>query len=128
MFGDALRRSISRLKNASLKKNDANTFWVILRDIAVEDIKGVYPSKVDSDTAIGVYFEILSENEDKFPLYYSEKLPSNNQERYRVLNRNMWSSNAFHPDGLANQIGIIAYCEMNESKKGDRIVYQGSGI
>ena len=64
MFGDELRRSISRLKNASLKKRDANTFWVILRDIAVEDIKGVYPSKVDSDTAIGVYFEILKTIKD----------------------------------------------------------------
>ncbi len=125
MFGDVLRKNIGRLSNASEKKSDVDTFWIILRDIAVEDIKSVYPSRVDSDTAIGVYYEILNENEDKLPPYYVQKLPSNKQERYRVLNRNMWSSNAFHPDGLANQKGIDAYSEINESKKGERIVYSG---
>ena len=40
-------------------------------------------------------------------------------------NRNVWSSNAFHPDGLAHQKGIIAYKEINENKKGSRIVYKG---
>lgn len=125
MFGDVLRKNIWKLANASEKKNDLDTFWIILRDIAVEDIISVYPSKVDSDTAIGVYYEILNDNEDKLPSYYVQKLPSNKQERYRVLNRNMWSSNAFHPDGLANQEGIVAYSEINESKKGERIVYSG---
>lgn len=123
MFGDVLRKNIWRLTNASIKKNDNNSFWIVLRNIAVEDIINVYPSKIDSDTAIGVYYEILNDNEDKLPSYYLEKLPSNNQERYRVINRNMWSSNAFHPDGLANQKNIEAYSEINEIKKGERIVY-----
>lgn len=125
MFGDVLRRDLWKLKNVSTKKVGTNVFWIVLRDIAVEEIKSVYPKKVDSDTAIGVYYEILSQNEDKFPRYFSVKLKSNKQERYRVINRNMWSSNAFHPDGLANQDGITAYTEINESKKGSRIVYLG---
>lgn len=123
MFGDVLRRKINQLSSCSLKKTDDDAFWVILRNIAVEEIKENYPSKVDSDTAIGVYYDILSDNADKFSSYFSKKLKSNNQERYRVINRNMWSSNAFHPDGLANQPGITAYTEINESKKGSRIVY-----
>lgn len=123
MFGDVLRRKINQLSSCSLKKTGDDAFWVILRNIAVEEIKENYPSKVDSDTAIGVYYDILSDNADKFSSYFSKKLKSNNQERYRVINRNMWSSNAFHPDGLANQPGITAYTEINESKKGSRIVY-----
>ena len=123
MFGDVLRRKINQLSSCSLKKTDDDAFWVILRNIAVEEIKENYPSKVDSDTAIGVYYDILSDNADKFSSYFRKKLKSNNQERYRVINRNMWSSNAFHPDGLANQPGITAYTEINESKKGSRIVY-----
>ena len=58
------------------------------------------------------------------PLYFQEILPSNKQERFRVIIRNLFSSNAFHPDGLANQAGIYAYREVNEMKKGERIVYQ----
>ena len=61
----------------------------------------------------------------RFPPYFLEKLSSNHQERYRVINRNLWSSNAFHPNGLANQKEILAYKEINEDKKGERIVYQG---
>ena len=123
MFGDVLRKNICKLTNASEKKNADYTFWKILRDIAVEDIRNSYPPKVDSDTAIAVYYKILKENESKLPKYYVKILKSNKQERYRVLNRNMWSSNAFHPDGLANQAGINAKSEINESKKGNRIVY-----
>lgn len=41
MFGDVLRKNIWKLANASEKKNDLDTFWIILRDIAVEDIISV---------------------------------------------------------------------------------------
>lgn len=123
MFGDVLRKNICKLTNASEKKNADYTFWKILRDIAVEDIRNSYPQEVDSDTAIAVYYDILKKNESKLPKYYVKILKSNKQERYRVLNRNMWSSNAFHPDGLANQAGIDARFEMNELRRGNRIVY-----
>ena len=66
----------------------------------------------------------MCENIEHIPLYFRERLPSNNQERFRVIIRNLFSSNAFHPDGLANQEGIYAYKEVNESKKGERIVYR----
>ena len=58
------------------------------------------------------------------PDYFQETLSSNHQERFRVIIRNLFSSNAFHPDGLANQPGIYAYKEINQYKKGKRIVFQ----
>ena len=108
------------------KTVDEDAFYtdVFLCDL-IKEIKANYPFKVDSDTAISVYYDILSENENFIPRYYKEKYQCNGQERYRVGNRNVWSSNAFHPDGLAHQKGIIAYKEINENKKGSGIVYKG---
>lgn len=125
MIGSVLKSRISELSNASTKKMGEDAFWIILRNIARDEILALYPNKVDSDTIVPIYYEILSENLVYIPEYFREKLESNNQERYRVINRNMFTSNAFHPDGLANQPGIIAYKDLNESKKGDRIIYQG---
>lgn len=124
-FGDYLKEHIYLLNNASLKKTGSDAFWEILKRIAIQEILSIYPRTVDSDTAVPIYYEILSENEDKFPPYFSEKLHSNNQPRYRVLNRNLWTSNAFHTDGLANQKEIYAYKQINERKKGEKIIYQG---
>lgn len=125
MLGEILEKRISELSYASTKKVGDDAFWVILRDIAREEILNIYPRKIDSDTIVPIYYEILSSNLDYIPDYFQEKLDSNNQERFRVINRNLFTSNAFHPDGLANQEGIYAYKEINESKKGERIVYQG---
>jgi hypothetical protein len=127
MFGDVLRRKAYLLATASGNKLSDNAFWVILRNIAVEDIKACYPDKVDSVNAVPLYYSILKENIQYIPQEYIEKMPSNNQEKFRVKNRNMWTSNAFHPEGLANQPGIIAERTINENRKGDRIIYQGDG-
>ena len=124
-FGDVLRRSMHQLTNASENKCASDAFWIILRDIAVQEILAVYPSKVDSDIAVEVYYNILCDNVALIPTYFQEKLRSNKQERFRVINRNMWTSNAFHPEGLANQPQISAYKEINPDRKGDKIVYQG---
>jgi len=124
-FGDYLRENIYLLSKASTKKIGEDAFWVILKKLAVKEILSIYPQKVDSDTAVPIYFEILRENENVLPKYFTEKLPSNNQKRYRVINRNLFTSNAFHTDGLAKQLEIYAYREINENKKGERIVYQG---
>lgn len=123
MLGDVLKREIHNLQYSSSKKVGPNAFWIILRNIAVEEIIE-YGDPIDSDTIIPLYYEIMSQNLNFIPEYFQEFLPSNNQERYRVIIRNLFSSNAFHPDGLANQEGINAYREINEFKKGDRIVYQ----
>lgn len=123
MLGDVLKREINRLQYASTKKVGSDAFWVILRDIAVEEIKE-HNDPIDSDTIIPLYYDILSRNIEFIPPYFREIVPSNSQERFRVINRNLFSSNAFHTDGLANQDGIYAYKETNESKKGERIVYQ----
>lgn len=123
MLGDVLKREMWRLRYASEKKVGDDAFWVILRNIAVNEIIE-YGDYIDSDTIIPIYYEIMCENIEHIPLYFRERLPSNNQERFRVIIRNLFSSNAFHPDGLANQEGIYAYKEVNESKKGERIVYR----
>ncbi len=128
MFGDVLRKKAYLLASATIKKTGENAFWVILRDIAVEDIKACYPDKVDSVNAVPLYYSILKENERYIPAEFLEKMESNGQEKYRVKNRNMWTSNAFHPDGLANQKGITAERILNENRKGERIVYQGDGL
>ena len=124
-FGDVLRRNMHQLSDVSENKFSKNTFWIILRDIAVQEVLAVYPSKVDSDIAVEVYYKILCENIALIPPYFREKLNSNKQERFRVINRNMWTSNAFHRDGLANQPQIRAYKEINPDRKGEKIVYQG---
>jgi len=124
-FGDVLKRNIHNLSEASEGKNDSNAFWIILRDIAVMEIMAIYPQKVDSDIAVDVYYNILSENSLSLPPYFKQKLKSNKQERFRVINRNMWTSNAFHAEGLANQPSIKAYKELNPYRKGEKIVYQG---
>ena len=124
-FGDELKKNIDLLKKATGNKLSEISFWVILRDIAVKDILDIYPSKVDSDIAVAVYYEILLENIDKIPDYYKSKLKSNNQYRFRVINRNMWTSNAFHVDGLANQPNIRAKKIINPDRKGNKIVYEG---
>lgn len=123
MLGDVLRREIHRLKYATTKRAGHDAFWVILRKIAVSEIIE-YNGPIDSDTIIPLYYDIVCDNLDNIPLHFQELLPSNKQERFRVIIRNLFSSNAFHPEGLANQDGIYAYKEINELKKGKRIVYQ----
>ena len=123
MLGDILKRRVNSLAHASERKNKPDAFWIILRDIARDEIiANVAP--VDSDIIIPLYYDILCENLCYIPAYFQETLPSNHQERFRVIVRNLFSSNAFHSDGLANQPGIFAYKEVNESKKGERIVFQ----
>ena len=123
MLGDVLKRNIQKLKFSSEKATDRRAFWIVLRDIAREEIIecGDY---VDSDIIIPIYYKIISENMEFIPQYYQEILPSNQQERFRVVLRNLFSSNAFHADGLANQEGIVAHYEVNERKKGKRVVYK----
>ena len=123
MLGDVLKREIGKLKNASSKSIGHNAFWIILRDIAVQEIIE-HGHPIDSDIIIPIYYDIICKNIDLIPDYFKERLASNNQERFRVIIRNLFSSNAFHTDGLANQSGIVAYKEINESKKGERTIFR----
>lgn len=125
MIGDVLKKKVGLLSSATNKKNSKDAFWVILRNIACEEII-VHGEPIDSDIIIPLYYAILLENIDYIPKYFQQILPSNGQERFRVIVRNLFSSNAFHLDGLANQKGIQAYKEVNESKKGKRIVFMAS--
>ena len=122
-IGDVLKRKINMLSYATTKKVGPNAFWIILRDIARDEIIE-YGGPVDSDIIIPIYYDILCDNLTYVPDYFQEILPSNHQERFRVIIRNLFSSNSFHPDGLANQPGIYAYKETNQFKKGERVVFQ----
>lgn len=123
MLGDILKKNIYKLESASIKKTGNDAFWVILKEIAAKEIVE-HDGPVDSDTIIPLYYNIMCEHLDSIPQYFQEILPSNGQERFRVIVRNLFSSNAFHPDGLANHDGITAYKEINEMKKGERVVYR----
>lgn len=123
MLGDVLKRRVSSLKNTTAKRTGTDAFWIVLRDIARDEIvESKYP--VDSDIIIPIYYDILCENLEYIPDHFKETLPSNNQRRFWVTIRNIFSSNSFHTAGLANQPGIIAYKEINEHKKGERVVYR----
>lgn len=123
MLGDVLREKAYLLADASTNKCASNAFWIILRDIAVEEIiRNERP--VDSDIIIPLYYDILLENIQYIPEYFQIATPSNKQERFRVINRNLFTSNAFNPDGLANQPGIIAHQELNDNRGGRRVVFQ----
>lgn len=123
MIGDVLKREIKSLQHTSTNKMSSDAFWIVLRDIAVREIIE-YGGPIDSDTIIPIYYSILSDNPDCVPDFFKQTLASNKQERFRVINRNLFSSNAFHPDGLANQPGIEAWKEINEFKKGRRVVFK----
>lgn len=120
MVGDVLRENLYKLSVSS--KNGEKAFWLILRDIAVEEIIK-HGEPIDSDEIIPIYYRIMCENIKILPTYFQGKLPSNNQYRFRAIIRNLFSSNAFHSTGLANQKGILARKETNATKKGERVVY-----
>ena len=124
-FGDVLKKRIRELSDASVNKKSDDTFWIKLRDIAVEEINMIYPDEIDSSIAVEIYYEILNDNVDFLPEYYREKLKSNNQERFRVVNRNMWTSNAYHADGLANQKYVHSKKLINSNRVGRKIIYLG---
>lgn len=126
-FGDCL---IDKLKkgvflNCEGKKTSKNAFWIVLRDCAAEDIIACAPEQVDSHIAVSVYYAILTEYIDYLPYFICEITPSNGQEKYRVANRNMFTSNTFHTEGLANQPGITAQEIPNEKRRGSKIVFTG---
>ena len=123
MLGDVLKKRLSDLSEAESKKSSKKALWMIIRDIAADEIREL-GEPVDSDILVPVYYNIIKENEHYLPDYYRERLQCNNQERYRVIIRNVFTSNAFNPDGLANQKGILARKEINERKKGERIVFE----
>ena len=121
MIGDVLEKNIKKLSQAN--KTGNNKFWIILRDIAKEEIIS-YGEKVDSDIIVSIYYKIMCQNLEYIPDYFKDTIPSNGQERFRVICRNIFTSNAFHSTGLAKQDGIKAYKIDNPYKKGKKIVFQ----
>lgn len=125
-FGDCLKKKLfaNIFLSCEDKKTSQNAFWVVLRNAAVEDIRNIYPQKIDSDRAVSIYYTILSNNMDYLPDFVCVVLPSNGQERFRVINRNMFTSNSFHLSGLANHPNIIAKRVDNDNRKGEKIIFQ----
>lgn len=94
-FGDILRKNLYKFKKAAKE-----SFQKTLIEIASEEIKNS-KDKVSSDFAIPCYYKILKENENKIPNYF--KSEKSGQKRYRIINRNIWSSNAYRHNGLAKR-------------------------
>ena len=126
MIGDVLKRKIFMLKDTSEKANDKNAFWKVLRDIAKEEIIE-NKNAIDSDIIIPIYYEICLENITYITDHFRVKLRSNKQERFRVIIRNIFTSNCFHSEGLANLDGISAHKVPNPHKKGQKIVFSIKG-
>lgn len=123
MFGDVLHKRIKELsKTKDTTQQVMSSFWYCLRDIILEEIKNC-DTDVKSDEAIRTYYNILKANEKYLPSSVKKKLPSNNQEKYRVCNRNLWSSNAWHPVGLENEIATTLV--LNIDRKGYCRIYKG---
>lgn len=110
MFGDILKKNLYKLKEAN-KKN----FYKILIDLACEDLKK-HKQPVSSDVGTKIYYKILKENKHYILNYFHEKL-KNGQERFRVINRNIWSSNSKNKNGLTNRKNI------HSEKKGKTLIY-----
>lgn len=123
-FGDVLRNKIQVLRSASDNSRSEKAFWVLLRDIAIEDICDMYPKAIDSDIAIPIYYAILVENLDKIPRRFKQKLKSNGQERFRVILRNIFSSNALHANGIGGSKLIEVRKEINETRNGYRVRFR----
>ncbi|UUD37113.1 Uncharacterised protein [Mycoplasmopsis californica] len=123
MIGDVLKRELSLLLNTSKNKNAKNAFWRLIRDIAVQDIKE-FAKPIDSQTLIDCYYKILNSNLSYIPSYFQETLKSNKQKRYRVILRNIFTSNANHKDGLIHQKGIEYKTEHNLVRAGKKIIYK----
>lgn len=124
MLGDVLKKRISELKTCSENSRSENALWKKLRDIAVEEII-VHNQPIDSDIIVPIYYEILMQNKKYIPITFL-KILNNNQERIRVLNRNLFTSNCLHKDGLGNQKGIKVKKIVNVNRKGFRYVFEKS--
>lgn len=124
MLGDVLKKRISELKTCSENSRSANALWKKLRDIAVEEIIA-HNQQIDSDIIVPIYYEILMRNKKYIPITFL-KILNNNQERIRVLNRNLFTSNCLHKDGLGNQKGIKVRKIVNVNRKGFRYVFEKS--
>ena len=70
MLGEILESRLEELSMASTNKMAEDAFWIILRNIAKDEIINLYPRKVDSDTIVPVYYEILSSNLDYIPDFF----------------------------------------------------------
>ena len=129
MIGDVLKKRIKELSQAidgsGIKQG--RKLWQILKDIAIEEIMFLSPDRVSSSDIIPIYYSIIRENQNILSPYNREILPSNGQERFRVVVRNLFVTNAFHQDGLANYRSIKANRVVNSDRRGCRIVYQYVG-
>ena len=129
MVGDILEKRIKEISFASDGSGEkgGKKLWQILKNIALEELKNAAPGRVSSNDIIPIYYRIVFENQNLLPNYCRERLPSNKQERYRVIIRNLFVTNAFHQDGLASCKEIRAVKVVNESRRGCRVIYQFIG-
>ena len=125
MLGDILISRLDEIKKSEDSPRGTNAFCEVIKRIAVDEINALYPEKVDSDVIVEVYYEILLKNIDKIPPTMTSLAPSDKQYRFRISVRNVFTSNAFHSNGLANHPRLKAIKVVNDERKGRRYTYQG---
>ena len=73
--------------------------------------------EVISNDVIPLYFDILKNNEGKLNEQLTKELKSNNQKRYRVIIRNIFTSNSENTEGLQNRVELAASRTSNPTRK-----------
>lgn len=125
MVGDVLKNNLDKIKKSNDARHGNDAFCEVIKRIAIEEINALYPKKVDSDVIIEIYYKILLENIECVPLSMRKNVPSSKQHRFRIAIRNIFTSNAYHSNGLANSPYLKAVKKVNENRKGRRYSYQG---
>lgn len=125
MIGDVLKERLNEVRHSEDKRKGDSSFCEVIKRIAVEEINELYPERIDSDVIIEVYYKILSQHKDYIPTSLLEITPSNGQERFRNAVRNIFTSNAYHTNGLANNPNLKVVKVVNENRKGRRYSYKG---
>lgn len=125
MIGDVLKKNLDKVQNSIDARRGHNAFCEVIKRIAIEEINALYPEKVDSDVIVEIYYKILLENIECVPISMRNLSSSNDQYRFRISVRNIFTSNASHANGLANCPYLKVVKIVNEDRKGRRYSYQG---
>lgn len=89
-------------------KNTGKDFYIFLKECFICDLILNY-NKTNanhiywSNEIIPIYYEILKENETFLPEETLEINDSTQQKKYRIINRNIFSSNSDNKNGLQNR-------------------------
>ena len=91
MLGDVLKERLWEIKKSIDSPRGYWAFCEVIKRIAIDEINALYPEEVDSDVIVEVYYHILRQNTNCIPPTMLQLSPSDNQERYRISVRNVFT-------------------------------------